>query len=202
VTRIGWDEWRACYDESSFADQRGFYNDVYREFPEQSRYSTRRLQALLDWMPAGPVSVVELGGWQGAFAAEMLEAQPRISRWANYEISSDAVEASVCDDGRYVGVALNRWYWDDRHRADVFVASHVIEHLRLEQVEAAIRATDCRYLYLQAPLGDGPTDWRGYRGSHILECGWGGVTAAAHTEGFVEIRDLRAPNVRCYEAAA
>lgn len=200
LTAVDWNAWRAGYDSTSFAGQRRFYDRVFDEFPDQARFSVKALSALLARIDE-PVSVVELGGWDGGFAAEMLRSHPHIREWFNYEISAKAVASSVCSDHRYYGVALEDWYWSHDHQADVFVASHVIEHLRLADVAKAVLATDCRFVYFQAPIGDAPSSWHNYRGSHILECGWTGVGDMMASFGFRMIEALSVPHVRCYEKA-
>lgn len=198
---IDWNEWRDRYDTLTFGKQQSFYERVFEQFPEQARFDTEALGKLLDHI-AEPVSVVELGGWDGAFAHEMLRRREGITRWTNFEISRGAVESGRCEDLRYYGMALEDWYWAFRHEADVFVASHVVEHLKLTDVVRAVLATDCRYIYFQAPLEEAPTSWHNYRGSHILEVGWVGLTATLFDLGFNEIVSLWEPHSRCYARRA
>ena len=195
---IDWNAWRASYDSATFAEQQAFYDRVYCEFPEQDRASVLVLGKLLEYIDA-PVTVLELGGWTGALAAETLARHPAIVWWTNYEISRAAASESVCGDERYSAVALEEWYWAQEHEGDLFVASHVLEHLSVLDVLATFAATRTRYMYLQAPLREEPTDWHGYHGSHILQVGWAALREALAEHGYREIVDLRCPNVRCFE---
>ncbi len=194
---IDWDAWRASYDEMSFADQRAFYDRVFAEFPEQARFSTRVLGEFLAELPSG-LEVVELGGWDGEFAAEMLAASSKITRWINWEISQKALDSRPQHNKRYWRLALDDWYWNASHSCDLFVASHVLEHLKLRDVLATFDATDCRWMYLQAPLAEEPTNWRGYRGSHILEVGWEWITAELDARGFDYLPAVSHPWARCF----
>lgn len=195
---VSWDQWRAYYDDWTLDDQRRFYDWVFAEHREQARFDAKTLGRLL--AHAGqPVSVVELGGWDGEFAATMLGGPRPISSWTNYEISAAAVRGSVCVDPRYHAVTLEEWYWDGHHEADVFVASHVIEHIRLADLRATFDATDCRWMFLQAPLAEGPMSWQGYHGTHILEVGWQGVEEELERRGFELLDWLSRPMVRCYQ---
>lgn len=198
ATQIDWDGWRAAYDDMSFEDQRAFYNQVFETLPEQARASVKSLRSLIDHIGTSWLRVVELGGWDGGLAAEALREFPSLA-WRNYEISSEAVANSVCEDMHYRPVALDDWYWVANHRCDLFVASHVIEHLKWRDLLATFDATDCRWMYLQAPLRDGQTDWRGYHGSHILEVGWAAIVEALEERGFRLVDELTVPNVRCFE---
>lgn len=201
ATRIDWDGWRAAYDEMSFQDQRAFYDLVWEELPGQARASARSLTAFLEHIDGPPLVVGELGGWDGALAAEVMGGG-RVRAWWNYEISAQAVANSVCEAPMYSGVALGDWYWASSHLVDLFVSSHVIEHLKFRDVLASFDATECRWIYLQAPLRDGPTNWAGYHGSHILEVGWGEIMGALAGRGFRLVDELTVPNVRCFERAA
>lgn len=198
---IDWDAWRAAYDTMTFAEQEDFYDRVFEQFPDQARYSVRVLSSFLDEI-AVPVDIVELGGWDGAFAAEILAKHKPITGWCNSEISVAAAEATVCDDARYsLHVPLTDWYWTQPHQCDLFVASHVIEHLKLLDVLASFDATGCRWMYLQAPLEEEATDWTGYRGSHILEVGWRVLTDELADRGFRFLPALSEPFARCFEKA-
>lgn len=189
---VSWDTWRESYDEWGIGRQRRFYDEVFGVHRDQERFDVRRLGWLLDVI-AGPVSVVELGGWDGGFARAMLAAHQDITSWENHEVSAAAVAGSVCDDVRYRAVALDDWYWQSAHTADVFVASHVLEHLRWDDVRRTFDATTCEWMFLQVPVGSGPTEWRGYHGSHILEVGWSTIIPELEGRGFVVLEGLSVP---------
>lgn len=208
-TMVTWDEWRTLYDEWTVDDQAVFYDQVRDGYPEQARFDAAALGRLLDWIGGAP-TVVELGGWDGGFAAAVLAEYPDVAGWTNYEICTEAVRGGVCDDPRYEAVSLREWYWDRPHRADVFVASHVLEHLRLRDVRKTLDATEARFAYIQCPIDDhslggrraGPPDWAGYPGTHILEVGWGGLQAELEARGWALLEGLSSPSSRCFEWAA
>lgn len=197
-----WDDWRAKYETLDVTGQQAAYDEAFAEDRNQARFDDDTLRAFLDHI-GRPVSVVELGGWDGELAAAIFaRTNGQVRRWRNYEISPKAVEATVCNDDRYQAEAPEHFYWETRHEADLFVASHVIEHLSLDHVRATLDATDCRYVFLQAPLDDGPTDWTGYDGGHVLEVGWTGLTDELEARGFASIPSLAKPTVRCYQKGA
>lgn len=199
---IDWNVWRASYDEMTFADQQTFYDRVFEDFPEQARFSTRVLGRLLTHIPKSSLDVVELGGWDGGFASEILADCSEIASWTNHEISAAAVEASVCDDPRFRGKALKDWYWNHHHVCDLFVSSHVIEHLKLTDVLRVFDVTHAKWLYLQSPLGEDASNWNGYRGSHILEVGWRRLVEELDARGFDLIPGISEPWARCFERRA
>lgn len=195
---LNWDAWRAGYDTATVGFQREFYDAVFVAHPHQHRFDAKTLGGLLDYI-GRDVTVVELGGWTGDFAAAMLAARAEITWWENHEISPAALAASVCSDPRYVPVAAIDWYWTVTHTADVFVASHVLEHLTLRDVRQVLDASDVGFAFVQAPLGDSGRSWRGYAGSHILEVGWAGLEDELSVRGFRLLPALSREKVRCYE---
>lgn len=197
---LDWDGWRATYDTWGLEQQQAFYDRVFVNCRAQARFDALTFHRFLDYIDRD-VAVVELGGWDGEFAATMLHSHPEIVWWENHEISRAAVEGSVCHDSRFRPVALDGWYWDSRHVADVFVASHVLEHLKWRDVVQVLDATTVRYAYLQVPLAEQPTCWNGYRGSHILEAGWADLTDELAGRGFVLLHGLSKPGARCFEEA-
>lgn len=196
---IDWNAWRERYDEMTFADQQEFYDLVYDQFPAQARYSTRVLERFLTWMGLKSLDVVELGGWDGGLAAEILPGQEEIKSWTNHEISRAAVAATVCDDPRYRGIALGEWYWRRHFVTDLFIASHVLEHLKLRDVARVFDTTHARWLYLQSPLGEEASDWQNYRGSHILEVGWRALGEELGKRGYAILTGISEPWARCFE---
>jgi len=195
---IDWNAWRERYDEMTFADQQAFYDQVFEQFPEQARFSTRVLDRFLAHIAAERLDVVELGGWNGGFATEILPRHPEIASWVNCEISLAAIAGSVCMDPRYHGRALGEWYWQRHVVTDLFVASHVLEHLKLRDVLKVFDATHAKWLYLQSPLGEEASNWRNYRGSHILEVGWRALGEALTERGFALLHAISEPTARCY----
>lgn len=198
TTHIDWNAWRSDYDTMSFAEQQAFYDLVYCLHPQQARAEVSALERFLDYI-GQPLTVVELGGWDGGFAAKILERRPEIVWWTNYEISRAAATESVCEDARFASVPLEDWYWMDKHVADLFVASHVLEHLSILDVIETFDATSTRWMFLQAPLREEPTDWSDYHGSHILEVGWAVISEELSKRGYALLPELSEPHVRCYE---
>lgn len=154
----------------SFAEQVGVYEAVALAAPNQNRYDLRALQAALNDCS----TVTEIGGWQGHLAADVLRRHS-LARWLNYEICRWATTHTVCVDPAYQAITLSDWPWNtDLAAADLFVASHVIEHMRFAELERlADQFEKFDRLHLQIPVSMlEQADWTGYRGSHILEVPW------------------------------
>lgn len=180
---VNFDSWRESYDRTTFAQQAAFYDELACDYPKQNDYDWASVSVALP----GIRHVTEIGGWRGELADQALAAFPLI-RWVNYEISSWAVgRGSRCDDWRYSGIALSDWPWRQwLWPAHLFVANHVIEHMRFAQFEELSKQfVKYRRLHLQIPIPlDGGADWDGYEGTHALEVGWDEVDALLRSRGF------------------
>lgn len=167
---LDWDAWRESYDTMTFAEQRDFYEQVATLYPYQQHFTLTHICQAFEY--AQPRVVAELGGWNGRLAAEML-SRFDLASWINYDIV-DVAQATT--DSRYRQCVLTDYLWNlEPVQADIFVATHTIEHLKLDDLRLLVYGLDCEHVFFEAPLQSEPTDWRGYAGSHVLEVGWDGV---------------------------
>lgn len=185
---LDWNRWRATYAELTYAEHQGFYSEVYGSHPVQQHFDeSLAAQAIRQVQPE---TVIELGGWNGELAHRMLARHPPIDEWMNVEICNEArvegeTNAFVRNlHHRYLAPDLGDWYWTRQWTADLFVASHTIEHLTADHLERTIAATEARAIYLDAPLTDDATDWLNFTGTHILDLNWGGVDHLLARHGY------------------
>ena len=181
---MDFDRWRAEYDDTPFEAQVAFYEEVAARFPDQRQFG----QLVAGWALKDATTVTEVGGWRGELAAAVLP-ESRIGRWTNYDICRWAVENPACTEPAYEAVALGDWPWEtDLLPADAFVASHVLEHIRFRELEQlAEQFHKFKLLHLDIPVGEDPTDWTGYFGTHILEVGWREIDGLLQGHGFASL---------------
>lgn len=196
------DAWRERYDEMTYRDMRDFYNLVEIDHPLQQAYDVGTFSRFLDRaiVSIGPVSVLEMGGWKGELAQEML-TKPGVIGWYNLEICENAAQKSVFSSPRYEVVVPDDFAWNTTlPPADVLVASHFIEHIRLWELVALVcnLPGKVRFIGLQAPIQETETDWTGYHGTHILEVGWRDVSACLRADNFAEMKVLRDNDFRAF----
>jgi hypothetical protein len=182
-TARDWDAWRNAYPDLTYAEQQAFHTGIYEQYPVQRHYDPDLVAtAIKDTMPH---TVVELGGWDGELAKQMLDRYPFIEWWINVEICKEASKAGEGRHPRYTAADLNDWYWEyGPWEADLFIASHTIEHLSYPHLRQVIEATDAQALFLDAPLEDHALNWRGFTGTHILPVGWTQITKLLNTHGY------------------
>lgn len=210
---IDWDGWRARYADMSYADHCHFYDEVERLLPEQRQYAGRTVRNFLLYaLEAGerPLQVVEVGGWKGHLAQEVLgQSEPgEIASWKNYDLSQRAVDRSVCGDERYRAVVLPDFVWNVPgcfEGANV-VVSHAVEHLAswdCVRFIGALAEARVRFCYVEAPIPEETPDegvkWDGYGGSHILEVGWDLVEIWFSLDRYVVLPSRTRADVRCFE---
>lgn len=178
---IDWDAYRADYDAMSYPQLVEFHDRIWDLFPDQSKHSASLLQTFFASLSAEPTPVVEVGGWRGEAAAEVMAAGFPIERWDNFEMCRGATAHPVTEDPRYHGITPATWVWETPVDCyHVAVLAHVIEHMRGAQLEALatwLQASEVRAAYVEAPLYNGPRRWLHSTSSHVLEFGWNEVIA-------------------------
>lgn len=183
LTTLDWDAWRTAYPTLSYREQQEFHSLIYAQYPEQQHYDTTSVHAVLEQIK--PRTIVELGGWNGQLAHQMLDQYPTIERWTNVEICREAADAGAHRHPRYMAATLDDYYWHSGPWiCDLFIASHTIEHLSHHHLNQTIEATQAKALFLDAPLIDAPTNWHAFTGTHILETGWAGVNQTCKQHGY------------------
>lgn len=184
---IDWNAYRAAYDGMTFEDVVRFHDAVWERFPNQEYYSADHLAGFFSDL--GPVRVVEVGGWRGEAAQQILSAHP-VESWTNYEICRTAALSPVTIDSRYTGIHLDRWVWEmPVSPFDVAVLAHVIEHVRAPQLRSLIEwlsLCEVRHMYVEAPLIDVGRSWRNSTSAHVLEIGWPDVIRLFGEFGFYQ----------------
>jgi hypothetical protein len=167
---IDWDGYRAAYDTMPFDAHQAFYADVARAHPVQRAFDPTRARNFFEYVHdemRAPI-VEEIGGWDGALAALILDFFPTFE-WVNWEIAPGVADA--CQSSRYRRVTVDDWPWRlwEFGHGDVLVLSHVIEHMSVEHVRQLMAETSASFLYVDAPIDwERAPDWDGYVGSHVL----------------------------------
>jgi len=187
---MDFDQWRADYGRMTDDQQRAFYDDLERNYPDQRHYTAALVDRFLTI--ASPRSVLEMGGWKGELAGAMLARHSTIEAWTNYELSARAIAATTCRDLQYRAVPCGFRWWTaaDVPWADAFIASHVIEHLSDADCVSLLSAVRARHVYLEAPLHTRQTaGWAGYCGSHIMSMDWPQIDGVLRAAGFDKIEE-------------
>lgn len=198
---MNFDEWRDRYNAMSYQEHVTFYDEIFKAYPVQQHFDSESARKFLAQVDAR--DVIEIGGWRGELADQMLKEFPAITRWVNWDICRGATISSVPTDSRYEANHPERWLWEVPNLFtgfDTFVASHVIEHMRAAELEKLVaNMGDINQIFLASPLSNEPTNWAGYNGTHILEVGWNGVTEIMGDYGFYPMKKPLTYEVRTYK---
>lgn len=168
----------------SFTETVSFYRDVVKDWPEQTHFHAQAFYETLD--RGFDHRILELGGWDGSLAAKAF-AHGNVAAWDNY----DLVEIrQVCGNLGYHAVKLTAWFWDTvvSDKYDLFVATHLIEHLSPIQVHLLFgklaSLSHLRTVHLEAPLQPDGQKWQGTLDTHVLELGYRRVEKILDGYGF------------------
>jgi hypothetical protein len=176
------DRWRRDYQSglTSRVEVAAVYETLSHQFPEQNYFDTDAARVFVARYE--PNAVVELGGWDGALARELLRRFPTVSSWDNYEI---AFLPQVCADPRYTFHTItSRWVWQEPIVGDAFIASHVLEHISDSQLGDLIDAIDCDVAFVDVPLGNQRHDWMRSPTTHVLTLSIDEFDAAWESRGW------------------
>lgn len=179
VSPADFDRWRAEYATTSYADQVAYYDGVWEKYPVQRHYNLPLAREFFA-APSGPTRVLEVGGWTGDVAVDILPQWPSIKDWLNVEVCRGAARAGymvVPFASAYRAVVLEDWIWNQPEAFfepfTVLFASHSFEHMTATNLRALLaKVTHISHVYIDTPLPEEPYDWHGYLGTHILELGW------------------------------
>lgn len=188
------DDWRQGYDTMSYDQQVEFYRVVADAYPDQRHFNVFAVNQFL--LEAGEdVRVLELGGWKGELAALMLSEFPtQITRWTNFDIAPQAISQSTCTDPRYSVVVPEDFMWNidlELSKYNTFIASHVVEHLRLEHLRKLFSMLrGIPRIFVDTPLGPDGVRWDGNLSSHIIEIGWNDLQSLIESFGYKQSGEM------------
>jgi hypothetical protein len=195
----------------TFKEHKKYYEAVFTDITYQRKYAIEFWEApFQNELKDKELRVIELGGYQGELAHEILRKHPNIEKWDNYEISDRADTHQVCNDPRYDPIVLEDFIWNDPpasitfkapgaslRKYNTFVSSHTIEHITGDNfkalVDTVIRYMD--YCILEAPLSEQqmPNIWKGYDGTHIQELAWNDIITILWNAGFSKFTRTGSP---------
>lgn len=178
---VDWDKWREDYPHLTWEQQLRWYENMEQHCPSQLHYD--RTAADLFLSTYDPAKVLEIGGWKGELALDMLDVHPHIAEWLNIEIITAAKEF---EQGRYKVLIPDDYIWrvGMPQGYDVLIMSHSLEHMTPDNLGEVVGQTDVRAIYVDAPLLQPGETWAGYVGTHIFDQGWDGVDKIMRTHGF------------------
>jgi len=173
---MNFNTWRKEYDSYSLKDQQKIINDLEERYPNQKQFTFSEVDEFIS--ENSPQKVLEIGGWKGHLAHEILKENKTIELWHNYEICSNAKDKSVCKDERYKCIIAPDFVWnlDVFDNYDVCILSHVVEHIKEPELRKLFKKLkNIRYFYIEAPIEEDGQRWGNYQGTHILKCGWNSI---------------------------
>lgn len=176
MSSIAFDYWRTNYNSLGVKEHSDIYDLSYSKDPTHASFSGRAVRVFLNQTGGNP-HVAEIGGRNGALAKVALESTPTIKKWTNYEICGAAVCADIVNDSRYETKLMTdfKWWRQEKIEGDILIMSHFIEHISDEDLTFLISLIPSNIIgvHVQSPIAmQGPNNWKGFNGAHILSMGW------------------------------
>lgn len=181
------DTWREIYHTLTDAEQAEFYDDLEAKYPHQQHFHAEWFAKAFEKNQT--THVLEVGGWKGELASQMLARFPHIATWHNIELCQKATHKTV--DMPRSGYSFENpeaFDWFNvlpKPTCDVLVSAHTIEHLFDTHLWSMLEwASGVPLICLEAPISFSKNDWKGYGGTHILEAGWGEIIGFMDQKGY------------------
>ena len=135
-------------------------------------------------------TVAELGCNDGGLAVKCLRDNSYPLKWIGYDFLKQHIERSHWHPS-YKPVLMDKYLWEmsEVQPFDIFVASHVMEHLYPEEIQqlAVWLAPRAKHLIMVAPLGHFETAEHAARSGHILTKGSSWISDVLQNVGFVPV---------------
>lgn len=170
------DKWRELYSELTHEENIQFGYDMEKAYPHQASFNPAPIETVLAGL--NRPRVFEVGGWKGELALHMFKKE-LVSEWTNFDMCKAAVEKTLPElkDYKYYPIFPTSFDWFGREftkpLCDIAISCHTIEHLTDSDLKKLITYLSITPKVLfEAPIGEGPSDWTGYQGTHILKMGW------------------------------
>lgn len=192
---MNFEEWRGKYDTATFDEYKRFYRGVLHERSFSRSADVAVCQRFFSSLVHNePFDVTELGGGDGYLASQVLRVCPAVQSWTNYEMLEEFSTRQACWDERFRFRLLDRHAWEDgaMEFGNMFVCSHVIEHMKLRHVKSLLRYASAYadIVYLESPLWYLPRVWNTTGSLHLLEVGWSEIIKVCIEFGYRKVAQV------------
>jgi len=180
-------DYRRNYDNLPFENHLKLYDIIAKFFPEQKQYNLKMVHDFLNTI-LEPIKVVELGGWKGELAGEILSERSDVKKWTNYELCATAVNEGL-KHPNYKAVVLRKFFDGKVKGFNTLIMSHVLEHMRyadFHKIVDGIKDYGIKYIYIDAPIEEKSknVNWTDFLGTHVLEVGWENIISLLEQSGY------------------
>ena len=199
------DKFRSDFPSLTFDALKEKYEQWYTTAPHQTRFSktffVNCFKYIVKILRRGNLKVLELGGYEGELALQILKIYPGI-QWLNVEIVKHRMKKDLANYS-YREHVLSDQLWNEKLNVrgyDVFASSHTLEHLSDMQVKLLFHylvSNSIRYLILQLPIQAKGQTWQGYGGAHVLRMGSNQIKKLL-TPSYCLVYERREPWYSCW----
>ncbi len=209
-----WDTYRTYYERLSFQDRKHLARVWYPKLKDQKCFKPNPMLEAFAWLSQvskpDKLSIVEMGCWRGQLAQLVLgtPVAQYIKFWLGFDISDPAVDNVHCKHTKFGAYPMNDWFHKiEMPKFNTFVASHVFEHLTLDEIDKVIHKAQRQgavNLILEIPMySENPDyvyDWDNYRGGHVLIGSRNDVVRRIRAFGYTRKWELLKPEIKAWVA--
>ncbi len=207
-----WNTYREKYELLSFEDRKRLAAIWYEKLVDQKCFKPNPMLEAFAWltrvMQDEKLSIVELGCWRGNLAQLILNSTigPKTKFWLGFDISEPAIANVHTKHTKFHPYALQTWFHKtEMPKFNTFVASHVFEHLTLDEIDKVIHKVQRQgavNLILEIPMySDNPEyvyEWANYCGGHVLIGSRNDVVKRIRAFGYTRKWELLKPEIKAW----
>jgi hypothetical protein len=183
------DRYRKKYDSLTFGYKLRKAGKWLSQYPEQAHFDIIPVRYWLENVVPRPASILEIGGWRGDLAENVLSSFEYINLWHNYDLILNN-SYQKCADKRYKLITLydDLWHLSLKDEYNSLIATHMIEHINWKEFTDLAKwvPSGIETILFESPLPDSDENfsWKGDFSSHVLEKGWEQVINEMKKHGF------------------
>lgn len=176
------------YEKYTFEDKVKINKKIGEMFPEQSNWCSKSLIDFFSLL-SNNLKVCEIGCWDGALAETIINFQnEKIKSWNGYDIPGSTKKYD--DSSKITLNILEDYLWKmDKIDCDVFVASHTLEHLNIEELDKLLEflsKNNVDYIYSDTPILE---NWKDTWNTHVLQINKERFDNLFRKHGYVSIKE-------------
>ena len=191
---MNWNEYRKRYPSLTFQEKKQLVEHWYHLYPKQAGYAREKpfflrcINKVIKQTKRNNLSVIEYGGHDGGLADMVMKNHHHL-KWLNVDIIPHKFKKQL-ENYDYQEHILENEVWIEKPNLkiyDIFLSSATLEHISDEEIIQLfdyIRSQEIKYLILLITITPKGSNWKNYKGSHVLRTGSIGLKKMLSEQGY------------------
>ncbi len=173
-------KYREIYPQLTFQEKKLIYYGYYKVFSIQNEFAfdwNFITECFNDLTEQGkkPIKIIELGGYEGRLAYEVMNHKYPVSSWLSLELLSHKIFEGLSNSPfKEQVLSCELWQSQINIKTDLFICIHTLEHYSNSECIKLldyVKQQKPTYLLIIAPIESEGQKWENYFGAHILTLG-------------------------------